>query len=84
MTPRDGVGVSGTAAVIESQIDGEFEGWTGETIFSLTNGQVWQQSSYAYTYHYAYRPKVLIFKSGSQYKMRVEGVDSEITVIQLK
>ena len=33
--------------VIESQIDGEFEGWEGETIFKLTNGQIWQQAEYA-------------------------------------
>ena len=37
-----------TPAVIESQIDGEFEGWEGETVFVLTNGQIWQQSSYDY------------------------------------
>lgn len=84
MSPRGGVTAGGTAAVIESQIEGEFKGWTGETIFSLTNGQIWKQSSYAYTYHYAYRPKVLIYKSGSEYKLKVEGVDSEITVIRLK
>jgi hypothetical protein len=31
--------------VIESQIDGDFEGWDGETIFKLTNGEIWQQRS---------------------------------------
>lgn len=35
--------------VIESRIEGEFEGWDGDTIFELENGQIWQQSSYAYT-----------------------------------
>src|SRR5689334_11185258 len=64
-----------TQNVIESQMDGEFNGWDGETIFKLANGQIWQQSSYAYTYHYAYRPKVLIFRSGSLYKLKVDGVD---------
>ena len=61
--------------VIETQIYDTFNGWDGETIFKLGNGQIWQQSSYAYTYHYAYRPKVLIYKSGSVYRMTVEGVD---------
>ena len=32
--------------VIESKIDGTFEGWSGETIVILTNGQVWQQNEY--------------------------------------
>lgn len=70
--------------IIESQIDGEFEGWEGETIFKLRNGQVWQQSSYAYRYKYSYAPKVLIYRSGAVYKMRVDGVDAEIAVRRIK
>jgi peptidoglycan hydrolase-like protein with peptidoglycan-binding domain len=70
--------------VIETKIEGEFEGWDGETIFLLDNGQIWQQSSYDYTYHYAYRPDVLIYKSGGEYKMKVEEVDDTISVIRLK
>lgn len=74
-------------SVIESQIDGDFEGWEGETIFKLVNGQIWQQSSYSYTYHYAYMPQVIIYpsrSSSSGYKMKVDGVDEAIDVIQLK
>lgn len=66
--------------VIESQIDGEFNGWTGETLFPLLNGQVWQQVAYAYHYHYAYSPRVLIVRSGSQHEMHVDGVDPAVTV----
>lgn len=77
-------GSSGCAVVIDSQIDGTFEGWSGETIFRLTNGQVWQQSSYDYTYHYAYRPKVMIFPSGGGCKIKVEGVNNSILVKRLK
>lgn len=73
-----------TPDVIESKIDGEFSGWEGETIFKLQNGQIWQQSSYAYEYKYAYSPKVLIFKSGSGYEMRVDGVAGGISVTRLK
>jgi hypothetical protein len=69
---------------IESQIDGEFNGWEGETIFKLRNGQVWQQRSYSYHYKYAYAPKVLIYRSGAVYKMRVDGVDTEIAVRRIK
>ena len=70
--------------IIESSIDGDFNGWEGETIFKLSNGQIWQQSSYAYTYHYGYCPKVIIIKSGNLYKMQVEGVSSTIYVTRLK
>jgi hypothetical protein len=73
-----------TGSVIETQIAGDFSGWDGETIFKFTNGQIWQQSSYVYIYHYAYRPKVIIFKTGGGYQMQVEGVDSRISVKQLK
>ena len=72
------------AEVIESQIDGEFSGWDEETIFKLTNGQIWQQAAYAYTYSYKYRPRVLIFRANRGYKMQVEGIDKRIRVVRLK
>lgn len=70
----------GSTDVIKSKIDGDFEGWEGETIFKLTNGQIWQQDSYDYHYHYSFMPEVLIFKSGSRYQMQVEGIDKTIYV----
>jgi hypothetical protein len=73
-----------TPATIESRIDGDFNGWEGETIFKLQNGQIWQQASYAYNYHYAYAPKVLIYRSGPGYMMRVDGIDRAIAVKRLK
>ena len=73
-----------TADVVESRIEGEFSGWEGDTIFKLQNGQLWQQSLHAYKYRYLYSPEVLIYKSGSVYKMRVDGVDDEIEVQRLK
>lgn len=75
---------SKTNSIIESAVDGEFKGWDGETIFKLTNGQIWQQSSYSYTYHYAYNPKVTIYKSAYGYTMMVDGVSGKINVKQLK
>jgi hypothetical protein len=73
-----------TPRLIESRIDGEFSGWEGDTIFVLQNGQIWQQSSYAYKYKYAYSPTVIIYPSGSGHKMKVDGVDGDIAVIRLK
>jgi len=71
------------AEVIESRIDGEFEGWEGETIVKLINGQIWQQSEYYYHYHYSYSPKVLVYRSGSGYKMQVDGISKSIGVLPL-
>jgi hypothetical protein len=75
---------SSAGEVIESQIDGSFQGWNGETVFVLVNGQVWQQASYAYHYHYAYRPKVLIFRGRSGYQLKVDGVENTILVRRLR
>ena len=73
-----------TRSVIESKIDGDFEGWEGETIVKLENGQIWQQSEYHYNYHYAFMPAVLIFKSGSGYKMWIKGIKKAVRVKRLK
>ena len=69
--------------VVETQIEGTFSGWSGDTIWKMTNGQIWQQAEYAYHYHYAYRPEVLIYPSRSGWKMKVED-DEEIAVRQLR
>jgi hypothetical protein len=65
---------------IESRIDGAFEGWEGETIVKLMNGQIWLQTEYYYHYHYSYMPEVLIYSSGSGYKMKVNGVNRAVRV----
>ena len=70
--------------VIESQIEGEFKGWEGDTIFKLTNGQIWQQTLYAYHYHYAYRPKVTIIKTDAGYRMKVDGISQTIYVKRVR
>lgn len=77
-------GLPSTGAVVESQIDGDFEGWEGDTIFKLTNGQIWQQATYAYAYHYAFRPGVTIFQDGTIFRMKVDGVSDSIPVRRLK
>jgi hypothetical protein len=61
---------------IESEINGTFEGWTGSTLFELTNGQIWQQARYDYEYHYAYRPDVIIYRTYSGYYMMVSNLSS--------
>ena len=76
--------VAPTGDVIESQINGAFSGWDGDTIVKLMNGQIWQQSEYHYEYHYAYMPEVLIYSSGGGYKMKVEDLDEAVAVRRLK
>lgn len=71
-------------SVIESRIDGDFSGWDGETVFKLTNGQIWEQASYSYAYHDAYSPQVVIYPSGGEYRLHVEGMTETIAVRRLK
>jgi hypothetical protein len=71
-------------SVIESEIDGEFEGWEGETVVQLVNGQVWIQTEYYYEYNYAYMPDVLIYQSSYGWKMKVEGINKAVGVEQLR
>lgn len=70
--------------VIESRIDGDFNGWEGETIVKLQDGSIWQQSSYTYSYSYAYCPNVILFSDGGLIKMKVEGNNSIVTVTRLR
>lgn len=69
--------------MIESQIDADFDGWDGETIVKLTNGQIWQQSEYYYYYHYSFMPKVIIYRSSGVYKMKVQGIEKSVSVERL-
>ncbi len=70
--------------VIESKIDGTFQGWHGETIVKLSNGQIWQQSAPHIEIHIAVMPEVLIYSVGGSYKMRVDGTDEAVEVRRLK
>lgn len=45
---------------MQSQIQGAWTGWQGDTVVQLTNGSVWRQTQYFYQYRYRYRPKVII------------------------
>lgn len=72
------------ATTYESKIKGAFEGWDGDTIVELTNGQIWRQTEYYYEYHYAYMPDVFVFESGGKWKMQVEGMRELVVVEQLK
>lgn len=71
-------------SVIESRIEGEFNGWDGETIFRLTNGQIWQQDEYDYHYSYRYRPEVMIVETRRGWMMSVDGVNDQIRVRRLR
>lgn len=69
---------------VESTISGEIEGWDGETIFKLDNGQIWQQAAYDYTYFYEYRPGITIYQTSAGCRMKVEDETDTVLVKRIK
>jgi len=83
-TPESRPVRSSCAPAIESTISGEIEGWDGDTIFKLDNGQIWQQAEYDYTYFYAYRPDVTIYQTSAGCRMKVEDETETVLVKRVK
>ena len=78
-------GLPGNAdSAVETRISGDFEGWQGGTTWLMDNGQVWQQTSQGQHYYYASRPKVVIYRVSTGWKMKVEGDNEEVPVKRVK
>ncbi len=68
-----------TSDYIESYITSDFDGYDYGNIYKLANGQTWKQVvPYIYIYIWI-MPKVIIYKDGLVYKMKVKDL-KEITV----
>jgi|SRR6516162_774531 hypothetical protein len=78
------VGRTSCSPAIESTISGEINGWDGETVFKLDNGQILEQAEYSYTYFYAYRPDVTIYHTSSGCRMKVEDESETVLVRRIK
>jgi hypothetical protein len=75
----------GSAQQIQSRYDGQFTGWSGNTLFRLENGQVWKQSQSGRVSARAARPAVTIKRTTlGGYRMNVEGVSESIRVERVK
>jgi hypothetical protein len=75
---------SSCSPAIEASISGEFHGWSGDTIFKLDNGRIWQQAEYHYDYDYEYNPDVTIYQTTAGCRMKVDGEDGTIIVKRIK
>lgn len=73
-----------TASVIESKVDGQFEGWEGNTVVRLINGELWQQTDGHISITVKSMPDVLIYRSDGQWKMKVEGIPKAVVVERLR
>ena len=70
--------------VVDSQIVSNFDGWDGETIFDLANGQVWQQSGPGVAVHVAVRPRAFVYRKAGSFRMQVQGVNTNVPVTRLR
>ena len=83
---RETATVEQAITVIRTCINGDFEGWEGDTIVVLCNGQVWQQSDYNYHFAYGFTPDVLIYRTPyGGYRMVVDrDYENSVAVMRLR
>jgi len=67
----------------ETKLEGEFDGYDGDKVFTFSNGEKWQQAKYKYKYKYKYRPTVKLWRDGSMYFLEFDCMDEMIQVRRL-
>jgi hypothetical protein len=76
---------AGALTQIRSRYDGEFTGWSGNTLFRLENGQVWKQAQAGRVSERATHPQVTIERTAlGRYRMNVEGLSESVRVERVK
>lgn len=84
VSPRQQTLSGSCSPAVEDTIAGTFNGWDGESIFKLDNGQIWQQMEYSYMYSYSYRPTVTIYETSGGCRMKVEDEEETVLVRRIK
>ena len=72
---------------LETRLVGDFDGWHGQTVFTLENGTRWKQQNRTESYNYAptlHSPKVRITPAAFHgFWMEISGVNLSVRVIPL-
>jgi hypothetical protein len=76
--------VRGEPKRIETNIVGKFTGWSGDTIFKLANGQVWQQADTTTFETNLQDPAVVIKRLGTGYLLTLPGHGATVFVKRLQ
>jgi hypothetical protein len=71
---------SGLRLVTEGELAGRCRGWDGATIFTLSNGEVWQQCAFRARNWQAACPCVRVWCCGRQYWLELEGAGEILPV----
>lgn len=72
----DGFFLRSKGTSMKSRIEGEWTGWSGDTVVKLVDGSMWRQEQYYYRYQYRYRPTVMVERN----MMLVEGMPKAVRV----
>ena len=70
--------------VTRSRIRSDFDGFEHGNIYELDNGQTWQQTDFHIRVRIAVHPRVIIFKDGARWMMKVDGIDRAVSVERIK
>ncbi len=69
---------------VEGTIVSDFSGFNGKSIFEFSNGQIWRQAEYKYSYHYAYRPTGIVVNGVNGNELSVEGMSDTVRVDRIR
>lgn len=69
---------------IESNIVGRFKGWSGTTVFTLANGQVWRQAASGYFETNLQDPAVVIKRLSIGYLLTLPNQGETVFVVRVK
>lgn len=73
------------SGAIHARIAGEFSGWTGDTVFELDNGEVWQQRQPGRLSFHAVEPEVILRRNRlGFYSMEVPAAGRTVLVRRLR
>lgn len=75
---------AGCASPVDTRVDGEFQGWSGHTVFGLENGTIWRQIGSDSQHAYKVAPRVQIHRSPAGCLMKVDGMPGEILVERVR
>jgi hypothetical protein len=77
--------INETPDEVNARYDGEFLGWSGQTLFKLDNGQVWKQAQSGRVSYRRSNPAVTIRKGAfGSFRLSVEGLNKTIRVKRIK
>lgn len=73
-----------TRGTVESRIVTDFDGLEHGNIYELQNGQIWKQTDFYIWIRIAVYPRVIIYRDGASWKMKVDGIDRAVRVERIR